>query len=358
MSQTSKIITSIFSYFKSVLFENTKTIIFSNNNKMATATREDVEIVTHVLNNKEDYYSILKITKTATEEEVKKAYKKLALRLHPDKNKHAKAEEAFKHVSAAHTTLCDQEKRRVYDRHGTAGVQAHESGANPAARAGGQQQFYRGGGGFEQDLFEEIFSMFMDPRMNRRRQQQQYQQYQYQQQARAQQQRQQRQQPGAGGGVHMEFGGNPLLAFAPLLLFFIFALLLQSSSIFDSGHQGSSHAATSNSGGGWGASRRAEQEKNFRRSLFSLARTAEHPHERVTTQLPDGMSDLQIPYFVANHFEPTLNRYGQRLRNIELEVAKSKKESLERRCTTDVKRGTHHGRSQACRDLEKFRNVK
>lgn len=327
------------------------------------ATKEDIEIVTHVLNNKEDYYSILKITRTATEEEIKKAYKKLALRLHPDKNKHSKAEEAFKHVSTAHVTLCDKEKRAVYDRHGKEGVQAHESGGSPAARRGPGGQFYQaygGGGGFENDLFEEIFSMFLDPRMNRRRQQQQQQQYQHQQQAREQQARQQQAHRQQGGGFQMEFGGNPLLAFAPLLLFFIFALLLQSSSIFDSGHQGSTHAATSNSGsGGWGASRRAEQEKNFRRSLFSLSRTAEHPNERVTTQLNDDSNqDLQIPYFVANHFEQTISRYGQRLKNVETEVAKSKKESLERRCTTDVKRGTHHGRSQACRDLEKFRNIK
>lgn len=331
------------------------------------ASEEDHKIVMHVLSKKEDYYAILNIQKSATEDEVKRAYKKMALKLHPDKNKHPKAEEAFKHVSSAHTTLADAEKRRIYDRHGASGVQAHESGASPAAaaRAGGagghgaRYQYYGGGGGgFEGDLFEEIFSMFLDPRMAQQRQRQQQQQYYQQQQQQQQRQQQQRRQQQQHGGVQYEFGGNPLVAFAPILLFFIFAILLQSSTIFDVNPKSGDGGASA--GGFWGgtaAERRATQERNFRRSLFSLSKTNDHPHERVTASLPDDLSDLQVPYFVNNQFEFTLSRYGQRLRSVELEVVKSKKESLERRCANDIKRGNHHSRSQACQDFEKFRKV-
>ena len=202
--------------------------------------------------------------------------------------------------------------------------------------------------------------MFLDPRMAQRRQQQQYQQYARQQRAQQQhyqqQQQQQRARAGRGqqaGGMEFEMNGNPILAFAPLILFFIFAILLQSSSVFDTGAGGSN----SRGNGGWAADRRTAQERNFRRSLFSLSKTPEHPHERVTTQLSDDLSDLQVPYFVNGQFEYTLSRYGQRLRNVELEVARSKKESLERRCQHDIKRGNHHTRSQACRDMERFRKV-
>ena len=331
---------------------------------------EDERIVLHVIQKREDYYAVLNIPKTATEDEIKRAYKKMALKLHPDKNKHPKAEEAFKHVSAAHTTLSDSQKRKIYDRHGSEGVQRHESGGGGGGGGGfgGAQyrQYHFGGGGFGggDDLFEEIFSMFLDPRQRRYQQQQQYarqqqraqQQQYYQQQQRAQQQRARGGQQ--HGGMEFEMGGNPLLAFAPLILFFIFAILLQSSSVFDtSGSSSRGGVSSSSSSGGWGADRRTAQEKNFRRSLFSLSKTPEHPHERVTTQLPDDLSDLQVPYFVNGQFEYTLSRYGQRLRNVELEVARSKKESLERRCSHDVKRGNHHTRSQACRDMEKFRKV-
>ena len=91
---------------------------------------EDERIVMHVISKREDYYALLSVSKTATEDEIKKAYKKLALKLHPDKNRHPKAEEAFKHVSTAHQTLSDKEKRRIYDRHGQQGVQQHESYGN------------------------------------------------------------------------------------------------------------------------------------------------------------------------------------------------------------------------------------
>ena len=71
-----------------------------------------------------DYYKILGVNKTASEEEIKKAYRKLAMKYHPDHTKGDKAgEEKFKQISEAYAVLSDKEKRRQYDEFGAAGFQ-------------------------------------------------------------------------------------------------------------------------------------------------------------------------------------------------------------------------------------------
>lgn len=71
-----------------------------------------------------DYYEILGVNRGATPEELKKAYRKLAVQYHPDKNPGDKsAEEKFKEASNAYSVLSDPEKRRMYDTHGHAGVE-------------------------------------------------------------------------------------------------------------------------------------------------------------------------------------------------------------------------------------------
>merc|ERR1719352_2125721 len=80
-------------------------------------TTEQMQLVQRILRTK-DYYDILGIPKNSDEDDVKKAYKKLALKLHPDKNKAPGAEEAFKKVSKAVQCLQDAEKKHVYDRYG------------------------------------------------------------------------------------------------------------------------------------------------------------------------------------------------------------------------------------------------
>ena len=71
------------------------------------------------MNNKKDYYSVLGVNRDATQEEIKKAYRRLALEYHPDRNpKDKEAEEIFKEIGEAYAVLSDKEKRRMYDRFG------------------------------------------------------------------------------------------------------------------------------------------------------------------------------------------------------------------------------------------------
>ena len=70
---------------------------------------------------KRDYYEILGVPKTASVDEIKSAYRKLAMQYHPDRNKDSGAEEKFKEISEAYAALSDPEKRKVYDQYGHAG---------------------------------------------------------------------------------------------------------------------------------------------------------------------------------------------------------------------------------------------
>lgn len=69
-----------------------------------------------------DYYRILGIDRNASEDEIKKAYRKLALKYHPDKNKSKDAEEKFKEVAEAYEVLADKKKREIYDQYGEDGL--------------------------------------------------------------------------------------------------------------------------------------------------------------------------------------------------------------------------------------------
>lgn len=74
-----------------------------------------------------DYYEILGVSKEATEAEIKKEYRKLAMKYHPDKNKDPGAEEMFKEISEAYAVLSDPEKKEQYDRFGHAGIDSRYS---------------------------------------------------------------------------------------------------------------------------------------------------------------------------------------------------------------------------------------
>lgn len=86
-----------------------------------------------------DFYKILDIAKGASDDEIKKAYRKLALKYHPDKNKSAGAEERFKEIAEAYEVLSDKKKRDIYDQYGEEGFH----GAPNAGETGGQQFTYQ-----------------------------------------------------------------------------------------------------------------------------------------------------------------------------------------------------------------------
>jgi molecular chaperone DnaJ len=85
------------------------------------------------LNQKRDYYEVLGVGRDATEQEIKSAYRKLAIKYHPDKNPGSKeAEEKFKEAAEAYSVLSDSEKRARYDHFGHSGMQGGFSGFDPA----------------------------------------------------------------------------------------------------------------------------------------------------------------------------------------------------------------------------------
>ena len=74
--------------------------------------------------SKRDYYEVLGVARTATDDELKKAYRALARKLHPDVNKEPDAEAQFKDLSEAYEVLSNAQKRQIYDRHGHQGLRA------------------------------------------------------------------------------------------------------------------------------------------------------------------------------------------------------------------------------------------
>ena len=91
---------------------------------------------------KRDYYEVLGVTKAASIDELKRQYRKLALKFHPDRNQHVDTQEHFKEISEAYAVLSDSKKRQLYNSYGHAGVNGQYS----------NQDIFQGvqrGGGFD-----------------------------------------------------------------------------------------------------------------------------------------------------------------------------------------------------------------
>ncbi len=120
------------------------------------------------MSEKRDYYEVLGLDKGAEEQEIKRAYRKMAKKYHPDLNQgDAEAEKKFKEVSEAYEVLSDPEKKSIYDRFGHDGLSGQAGGSGFGGFGGGG---YSGGfGGFE-DIFGDIFGdMFGGGASGRRR---------------------------------------------------------------------------------------------------------------------------------------------------------------------------------------------
>jgi molecular chaperone DnaJ len=110
------------------------------------------------MNARRDYYEVLGVSRSATQDEIKKAFRRLARQYHPDINKNPGAEAKFKEINEAYEVLSDTQKRATYDRFGHAGLQG-----------GGFSDFSDFGFGAFDDLFESFFTGFGARRTTARR---------------------------------------------------------------------------------------------------------------------------------------------------------------------------------------------
>ena len=111
----------------------------------------------------EDYYKILGVKRNASKKDIRKAFKKLSLKYHPDKNKDnpEKAKQKFIKIAEAYEVLNDDEKRKIYDTYGSEGVKQHEQGQSAGPNMNMNNfQFNFNGQNFDGQSFEEIFNKF------------------------------------------------------------------------------------------------------------------------------------------------------------------------------------------------------
>lgn len=142
-----------------------------------------------------DYYEILGVDRSATDKQIKKAFRKLALKYHPDRNKEKDAEEKFKEIAQAYEILSDEEKRRKYDEFGEAAFEQGGQGGHHPFHDFNMHDFYR--------HFDDAFAF------HSRRHHHQHQQHHQQHQQRHSQSHQwahRQHMPGGSDGFRFNFG--------------------------------------------------------------------------------------------------------------------------------------------------------
>lgn len=107
---------------------------------------------------KRDYYDVLGVDKSASDAEIKSAFRKLAKKYHPDLNKEPDAAEKFKEVQEAYDVLGDEQKRKTYDQFGSAAFDNNAGGGNPYGSYGNYGGFNTSGFGFEDINLDDILS--------------------------------------------------------------------------------------------------------------------------------------------------------------------------------------------------------
>lgn len=279
----------------------------------------DTEVVQYVLQNKSNYYKVLMVGTDATEAQIKVAYKKMALKCHPDKNKHKQAADAFKLVGTAHTTLSDATKRSIYDRHGAEGVQRHESGGVRRSANGAGVYRHRPAG--QRDFFEEFF--FGNG---------------YHTNGHGVH-------PGAGGARYQaEVNINPnALLFVPIVVFLLVAMLLSSSytdvdasnPLFGGGLRGAGMVGTS----------------------FSFTASQ---NEGFIVQRTTSLYGLRVPYYTTPRMSEVMDRRKEVYVSMEQKVLETWRDSLGRRCEAESLKYRSRGRNEVppvCGDYQHFRRA-
>ncbi|KAH9389759.1 DnaJ (Hsp40), sub B, member 12 [Tyrophagus putrescentiae] len=248
----------------------------SNGSSASSSTGEQSRTSVDYVKSCKDYYEILGVPKTATEAEIKKQYRKLALQFHPDKNKAHGAAEAFKAIGNAFAVLSDPDKRRKYDQIG------HQDGYENIRRRHSNNSGFDYTRGFDEEFnAEEIFNMFFGGGFPSRNVYVYRNGHMYQ--------RASHHGGGGGGGDSQASPGySVLLQIMPILLFICISLL--STFVPD--------------------------------TPYSLSRSTKYPYPRVTQH-------LKVPYYVKENFE---RDYKGSIKQVESHVEESFISNLQTAC--------------------------
>lgn len=314
---------------------------------------DNTEIVEHILRTKKNFYTLFQLPKTCTAQEVQAVYKKMALKCHPDKNKHPMSVEAFKILSSARDVLTNPEIRKNYGRPSEQAFRPQEPFMRHRRGGGGGgagRAYERGVDSFE-DLFHQLFSggaFFTGDNYGSARGRNNtggayYQYY----------------TTGGGAGIRRPRPGDrrgegqqrpeaersfqrnvgSLLMFLPFFLFILIVFLMQSNwdlvTPSSYGHRSKRPSAKGDD------------------TLFSFTPT---PEKGLVVRRVTSLFNTNVEYFISQKHVPLL-RNREALARFEVEVLRGKKSSLERRCSADRHNNRAKGTNEMPFSCEEFRRI-